>query len=333
MPLELVLVECNALLRAPPPEGTSCCLSACLPASLSAFALAPLRCCAIVGCLRLCAVALRPLRCSIVLCLWLLSSLPSAFVVFVCGVSLVVVFSVFALCGSQVWCGGRRWVAAARCLALPHSLLYEGLVLPCPGAGTSVSRGWYFLSAPFWCSSAFGCPSAFGCLLCLWLSPLRLVVFLAFGCLFCLWLSSLPFVVFCLWLPLRSRLCALGGCLCLCAFALWRVPFAFAPCRVCVCVLGRLPLRLWLLPLPLRLCAFALWWVVSAFAPLRVLLLCRWAVACAFALRWCAFACCVFSCLPWFAWGLSLQLAAEGHWRCQNLVFGPAGLIEFRCGG
>jgi hypothetical protein len=40
-------------------------------------------------------------------------------------------------------------VAAARCLALPHSLLYEGLVLPCPGAGTSVSRGWYFLPASF----------------------------------------------------------------------------------------------------------------------------------------------------------------------------------------
>ena len=107
------------------------------------------------------------------------------------------------------------------------------------------------------------------------------------------------------------RLCAFafsplrfGGCLCLCAFALWRVPFALAPWRVCVCVLGRLPLRLWLLPLPLRLCAFALWWVVSAFAPLRVLLLCLWAVACAFALWWCAFACCVFSCLPWFAWGV-----------------------------
>ena len=83
------------------------------------------------------------------------------------------------------------------------------------------------------------------------------------------------------------RLCAFafsplrfGGCLCLCAFALWRVPFALAPWRVCVCVLGRLPLRLWLLPL--RLCAFAPLRCGGLSPPLRL----------------CVFCCCVFGRLP-----------------------------------
>ncbi len=186
------------------------------------------------------------------------------------------------------------------------------------GSGTSVSRGWYFrvqglvlpvgsllVQQRVWLS------------LCLWLSPLPLAVSSAFGCLPCRWLSLLPLVVFsavgCLLplvafafsplrfggLPLPLRLCAVAGslrfcalpCLRLCpwavAFAPVVVAFAFAPLRLCA-VVGCL-----------RLCAFA---------PLRLLLLCRWAVACAFALRWCAFACCVSSCFPWFAWGLSLLL-------------------------
>jgi len=71
----------------------------CACVGVFVFALCGFQCCCFPGGRLL---RLRPLRCSVVLCSWLLSSLSSAFVFSSCVVSVVVVFSVFGLCGFQL---------------------------------------------------------------------------------------------------------------------------------------------------------------------------------------------------------------------------------------
>ncbi len=154
MLLELVLLECNALLRAPPPrkEHRVVCRLVCLPVCLPlpwrlcavalwwvVFAFAPLRS-------RLCALGGLPLP---------LRLCASAFAVFSCVVPVVVVFSAFGLCGfrlrrffgccllclRRLWFPGVVWRSPVGCCS---TLLGAAALAAVRGSGTSVSRGWYF---------------------------------------------------------------------------------------------------------------------------------------------------------------------------------------------